>query len=160
MERRERIYEVAGRMVSDFGIFGSGPGTYESVSELYRPEMPGFWPAQVHNDWLETRITFGLAGSLLIWLALAVVGVSWLRIGGLCPGTEFIFLSGLALAGCLAHARFDFPFQVHSILFLFVVICSVLSAVSCRPGLCSVSSAEPVSARAFTNSVSNSERLD
>jgi hypothetical protein len=163
MERRERIYEVARRMANDFGVFGSGPGTYESVSEMYRPETPGFWPAQVHNDWLETRVTFGLVGSALVWLLVALVGLSWLRTGAQHSGTEFIFLSGLALAGCLAHARFDFPFQVHSIVFLFVLICAILSAVSCRPGICSLLGHAQISetrSTAFTNSVSNSAKLD
>jgi len=42
-------------------------------------------------------------------------------------------LTWLALAGCLVHARFDFPFQVHSILFLFVVLGTILSTLSHRP---------------------------
>jgi len=140
MERRERIYETARRMVKDFGVFGSGPGTYESVSELYRPEDPGFWPAQVHNDWLETRITFGLLGTALIVTVLAVIGLKWLQAGG---PHEFVFLSGLALAGCLAHARFDFPFQVHSILGLFVLICAIVSTVSSWSRGCSHSGPMP-----------------
>jgi len=163
MERRERIYEAAGRMANDFGVFGAGPGTYESVSELYRPETGAFWPAQVHNDWLETRITFGLIGSGLVWLALAVVGLAWLKIGSLNCGTEFVFLSGLALAGCLVHARYDFPFQVHSILFLFVLICAILSAVSCCPEICSLLGRAQITesrSGAFTNSARNSARLD
>jgi len=37
------------------------------------------------------------------------------------------------LLGCLVHAGFDFPFQVHSIAFLFVVECAILFTVSRRP---------------------------
>ena len=40
----------------------------------------------------------------------------------------------LALAGCLVHARYDFPFQVHSIVFLFLVLCAILFVLSRRPG--------------------------
>ena len=131
-QRRQRIYEVARNMAKEFGVFGSGPGTYANVSALYLPETPGFWPAQVHNDWLETRITFGFPGTVLVISVLAAIGLLWL--GGRDP-YEFVFLSGLALAGCLAHARFDFPFQVHSILFLFVVISAIVCVVSSRsPG--------------------------
>jgi O-antigen ligase len=132
IERRERIYEVARQMVNDFGIFGSGPGTYESVSELYRPPTAGFWPTQVHNDWLETRITFGLPGVVLILLSLVTVLLHRTGSGGAFVEIEFVFLSWLALAGCLVHARFDFPFQVHSILFLFLLICAILFTVSRR----------------------------
>ena len=42
----------------------------------------------------------------------------------------------LALTGCLLHARFDFPLQIYSILFLFLLECAILSVVTChRPGL-------------------------
>jgi len=41
-------------------------------------------------------------------------------------------LAGMALAGCLIHARFDLPFQVHSTLLLFLVICALLLNLS-RP---------------------------
>jgi hypothetical protein len=32
------------------------------------------------------------------------------------------------LLGALVHAKFDFPFQTYSILFTFVVLCSLLTA--------------------------------
>ena len=38
-------------------------------------------------------------------------------------------MAGLALAGCLVHARFDFPLQIHSILFLFLLIAAMLAAL-------------------------------
>ena len=40
----------------------------------------------------------------------------------------------LGLAGCLIEARFDFPFQIHSILFLFLTFCAVLFSLSRRSG--------------------------
>ena len=33
------------------------PGTFEPVFQLYRGSQDEYWPAQLHNDWLETRIT-------------------------------------------------------------------------------------------------------
>jgi O-antigen ligase len=133
LEGREEMYQIVRRMADDYPIFGTGPGTFESVSELYRPPGNAFWPAQVHNDWLETRITFGAVGSVLIALAFVVVLIRWFTRGGLHGGRRFMILSWLALAGCLAHARFDFPFQIHSILFLFLTFCSILSVLSRRP---------------------------
>lgn len=133
IERRERIYFAARQMSRDLGVFGSGPGTYESISELYRPASPGFWPAQVHNDWLEMRITFGWPGSVLILAALGLLFGRWFLPGGLPVGPGVVGLSWLSLAGCLTHAAFDFPFQIHSILFLFVVINALLFTASVRP---------------------------
>jgi hypothetical protein len=125
-EGRERTYRIVRKIADDYPLFGTGPGTFESVSELYRPRTDEFWPAQAHNDWLETRITFGWVGSLLIYAALATMLLRWFARGGIHGGRRFMILTWLALAGCLVHARFDFPFQVHSILFLFLLLCAIV----------------------------------
>ena len=128
---REELYAAARQMADDYPWFGTGPGTFETVSQLYpRPDV--FWPAQLHNDWLETRITFGRLGGALVGLALGVVLLRWFIRGGIHGGRRFVGLTWLALAGCLAHARFDFPFQVPSILFLAVILCAVLFVLSRR----------------------------
>ena len=88
---------------------------------------------QLHNDWLETRITFGWTGGALIALALGAVLLRWFARGGIQGARRLVVLIWLALAGCLAHARYDFPFQIHSILFLFLLLCAVLSNLSRRP---------------------------
>ncbi len=134
---REALFDTGRRMARDYPVFGTGPGTYESVSALYRPpELPlnAFWPAQLHNDWVEIRLTFGWVGSVMIFLALMTVLARWFARGGIHGGRRFVLLTWLALAGCLAHARYDFPFQVHSILFLFLLICAVLTTLTRRPG--------------------------
>ena len=130
---RERDYARARLIAVDYPVFGTGPGTFESVSELYRFSYEGNWWAQVHNDWLETRITFGWVGSMLIALAVAAVPVRWFARGGIYAGRRFVLLMWLALAGCLVHARFDFPFQVHSIVFLCLLLCAILFNLSRRP---------------------------
>ncbi len=128
---REQLYTAARQMADDYPWFGTGPGTFETVSQLYpRPDV--FWPAQLHNDWLETWITFGRLGSALVGLALGVVLLRWFIRGGIHGGRRFVGLTWLALGGCLAHARFDFPFQVSSILFLTVILCAVLFVLSRR----------------------------
>ncbi len=121
---RQQIYDAAKVIALDYPIFGTGPGTFETVSQLYpRPEI--FWPAQAHNDWLETRITFGLAGSFLIALAFFIVVARWFMPGQMVTGVQFMGWLWLPMAGCLVHARFDFPFQVHSVSFLFIVLCAL-----------------------------------
>jgi hypothetical protein len=88
---------------------------------------------QLHNDWLETRITFGWLGLVMILAALVLVLLRWFPRGGIHGSRRFIMLLWLALGGCLVHARFDFPFQIHSILFLFLVCWAILSTLSRRP---------------------------
>ncbi len=130
---REHMYDLARPMAADYPLFGTGPGTFESVFQLYRISTDTYWPAQLHNDWLETRITFGWLGSGLIALAFVAVWLRWFAPGGIHGGRRFVILIWLALAGCLVHARFDFPFQIHSIVFLFLVLCAILSNLTRRP---------------------------
>jgi hypothetical protein len=128
---RRLMYEAARPMAEDFPLYGTGPGTFETASYLYpRPDI--FWPPQLHNDWLETRITFGYVGCALLGLALWTVAVRWFMRGGINGGRRFVALTWFALAGCMMHARFDFPFQVHSIVLLFLVLCAILFTLSRR----------------------------
>jgi O-antigen ligase len=131
-EQREEMYANARPMAKDYPIFGTGAGTFATVFQLYRASPDTYWPAQLHNDWLETRITFGYAGSALIALALGCVLVRWFYPGGIHKGRRFVGLAWLALAGCLVHARYDFPLQVYSVLFLFLLICAMLTVLSRR----------------------------
>jgi O-antigen ligase len=130
---REEMYAVARPMAADYAVFGTGPGTFDTLFQLYRTSTETYWPAQLHNDWLETRITFGWLGCALIGLALVTVLARWFARGGLHGGRRFMILMWLALAGCLVHARFDFPFQIYSILFLFLVLCAVAFNLSRSP---------------------------
>lgn len=133
-QNREEMYDMARPMASDYPIFGTGPGTFGTVFQLYRISDETYWPEQLHNDWLETRITFGWFGMALVLAALACAVLRWFAPGGIRGGRRFVILTWLALAGCLVHARFDYPFQVHSIVFLFLLICAVLFSLGRRPG--------------------------
>ncbi|MEY2465952.1 MAG: hypothetical protein QOD03_473 [Verrucomicrobiota bacterium] len=129
---REQTYETARQLAKDYPIFGTGPGTFTAVFKFYRSAADEFWPVQLHNDWLETRITFGALGSLFIGLALMVVLARWFTPGGIHGGRRFVVLTWIAITGCLIHALFDFPFQIYSILMLFLTICAMLSTLSRR----------------------------
>lgn len=129
---REAMYAAAEPMAADYPVFGTGPGTFGTVFQLYRISNATYWPEQLHNDWLETRITFGWCGLVMALAALACVGLRWFAPGGLRTGRRFMILAWLGLAGCLVHARFDFPFQIHSIVFLFLLICAVLFSTGRR----------------------------
>ena len=90
------------------------------------------WAAYAHNDWLETRITFGWAGFAPILAMLLIVFLRWFGPGGIPTHWLFVSMIWLALAGCLLHARFDFPFQICSILALFLLLCAALFCLSKR----------------------------
>jgi O-antigen ligase len=124
---RQQFYEQAKPMAADYPWFGTGPGTFESAFQCYRISSDSVWPAQLHNDWLETRITFGWIGSGLLGLALATLLLRYFAGGAIQGAERLALLIWLGLCGVLVHARFDFPFQVHSIVFLFVVLCAMVS---------------------------------
>ncbi len=135
LDEREQLYETACRIARDYPVFGTGPGTFERVFQLYRASPDAYWPAQLHNDWLETLVTFGWSGCALIVFAFVAVCLRWFAPGGADVGGQFVFFLWLSLAGCLVQARWDFPLQVYSILFLFVLWCAVLFTLSRRKSL-------------------------
>lgn len=125
MSGRNDIYANARRMAKDYVWWGSGAGTFTSLYQFYM--QPGdIWAAYAHHDWLETRITFGWVGFTLIAAALVLLFLrSWMG-RGLAVIPVLLAFWWLALGGCLVHAIFDFPFQIYSVFFLFVVLSSVL----------------------------------
>ena len=132
VQQREAMFQTAREIARDYRWFGIGPGTLDPVFQLYRQSPDEYWPAQLHNDWLETRVTFGWLGSALIGLAFVAVLARYFLPGGVPTGWRLVLLIWPALGGCLLHARWDFPLQVHSILFLFLLQCAVLTTLSRR----------------------------
>ncbi len=135
---RAALHDSAEPMARDYPLFGTGPGTFATVFQLYRYSDNVYWSEQVYDDWLETRITFGWLGFGLLLAALGVTAVRGFLPGGVRP-RQLVFCAWVALGGCLVHARFDIPFQVHSTLFLFLLICAMLlnlgrGAVASRAG--------------------------
>jgi len=129
---RVEIYQNARQMARDFPVFGAGPGTFTWIYHLYRADAHAEWAAYAHDDWLETRITFGWAGLLPILTMLAIVFLRWFGAGGIPAHWLFVSMFWLALAGCLLHARFDFPFQIYSTVALFLLLCATLFCLSKR----------------------------
>ncbi len=129
-KQREFMFETGRRMAEDNPVFGTGPGTFNNLFQFYRRFTDEYWPAQLHNDWLETLITFGYVGTGLILLAFCIVILKWFFAGGIYGDKSFVMLIWAALAGCFIHARFDFPFQIHSILALFLILCAILSCLT------------------------------
>jgi O-antigen ligase len=130
---RGEIYENSKKIAQDFTWFGTGPGTFRSVYQLYRGAAGQLWAAFVHDDWLETRITFGLAGTAILLLLLFLAVSHWFVAGSFAIPTVLSATILIAITGCLVHAKFDFPLQVYSILFVFLLNCCVLFTTS-RPG--------------------------
>jgi O-antigen ligase len=127
---RGEIYENAKQITLDYPVFGTGAGTFSSVYHLYRQSTRQRWHSVVHDDWLEARVTLGWVGfsvglSILVLSIVRFVFTRGLPLSDLLAGTLV-----LAIIGCAVHAKFDFPFQIYSILLLFVTYCGILSVSS------------------------------
>jgi hypothetical protein len=125
---RKLIYEDALRMVDDFKMFGSGAETFAPLYYFYRNSNP-IWDAYVHNDYLETLITFGWVGMMIIVFIFVSIWLMPFIGNGIPAPLEFIVLIGLAMVGMMAHARYDLPFQIYSLHFEFVVLCALLTCL-------------------------------
>jgi hypothetical protein len=126
------LYANAQQMALDYPLFGIGPGAFRVLYPLYRADLSQPWQAFLHDDWLETRVTFGWVGSMLVLSLLGMALTRWFLAGGVASRWEMIAMLWVAVGGCLAHAKFSFPLQVYSILSLLLVQLAVLSTLS-RP---------------------------
>ena len=135
MSNRKEIYENALPIVEDYPVFGTGAGTFGSVYQLYRATPSQAWAGYLHDDWLETRATLGWVGFGVVCLMLAATLIRPAFPGGISIGGEFTALTLTSVAGCLLHARYDFPMQIYSVLLLFLMLCSLLFCVTCRRSL-------------------------
>ena len=90
---REEMFAAAKPMAKDYPLFGTGAGTFATMFQQYRFSTETYWPEQLHNDWLETRITFRWAGFLLLLAALACVGLRWYVPGGIRGSRRFVVLA-------------------------------------------------------------------
>ena len=128
---RTIIWEASWRAVRDVPVFGTGPGTFSAVYQLYMP-VDELWQAYAHQDWLEALVTFGAVGTmiLLAGLGLLLAGPKWGQ--GILWPRFFLWMLYLSLGSCLVFACVDFPFQIYSIKFVVVIVCALLAG-SARP---------------------------
>lgn len=125
---RKRIYSDLGRMVDDFGLFGSGAETFAPLFYFYRKNSWS-WEAYAHNDYIEMIITFGWVGmAILLFTFISIWCLPFSRTGITAP-PWFVALVAGAIMGLMFHARFDLPFQIYSIQFEFVFISAFLSCL-------------------------------
>jgi O-antigen ligase len=129
---RGELYENAQQMVADHPWYGTGPWTFSTIYQFYRLNEVQEWAGYAHDDWLELRITFGAVGLGLILILLAAVLLRWWFATG--PPVHWIVPATImvGMGGCLAHARFDLPFCVHSLVLTFLLWGAALTALGRR----------------------------
>ena len=131
MSNRTEIYETTLKMIDEYGSYGSGPGTFESVVQFELKFKPNWdhvrWEAWAHCDYLEFLLTFGRPGAAILTIIVSIVIIQSLFIRYKRSDNIVILFAQLCLLGVATHALFDFPLQVYSILNLLCVISIVIS---------------------------------
>ena len=123
---RLSIAEIALKMIDEYPIVGSGPGSFEAVAQFEMGETFTEWASWVHNDYLEFYLTFGIpGGSILIALAF-ILTLQYSRIILGDPVRSIKWFGLLAVIGVAIRATLDFPLQVYSILVPLMIISTVL----------------------------------
>ena len=116
------VDRVCFSMIHDAGVWGFGPGTFPRVFPFYTSgfgtALAGQWQ-YAHEDYLQTAIEWGLAGSI-VWALLFFGGLASVVF------TQFAHVSRtekalavastVALMGIALHALVDFPLQIASLL--------------------------------------------
>ena len=132
LDGRTPILKAGLQMASDFGWLGSGPESVPAIYHLYRETAKDtdFSEGYLHNDWLETVVTFGRGGALLVVLALAMVPTMWFLGRGHPVSGVFGVQIALGLTGMLLHAAVDFPFQVVALLGSWLLLAALFTSIA------------------------------
>jgi len=127
MSNRTQIYETTLKMIDDYGVFGSGPGSFEAVAQFEIGESFTTWQSWVHNDYLEFWLTFGKAGVAVLIVITVVLVFQYFISCFACSARVLGWFSLLAVVGVAIHAILDFPLQVYSILILICIVTTILT---------------------------------
>ena len=128
MSDRMTIYDNAIKMIDDYGFFGSGPGSFEAISQFETNDTLK-WESWVHNDYIEFYLTFGILGISLFIFAITVISFQFFLIFKMKdPSITIKLFCCIALFGLSIHAIVDFPLQVYSILCISCIILSFISS--------------------------------
>ncbi|ADM10317.1 putative binding-protein-dependent transport system protein [Parvularcula bermudensis HTCC2503] len=124
---RGDIWATTFRMIGDYWLTGSGLGSFPDIYRLYEdPEvLTNTYVNHAHNDYLEFWVETGVAGLLLLGLALAALVnltlFAWQR-PIIQPGTAMKRAAVVALWLPVLHSLVDYPLRTPAIA-LFASLC-------------------------------------
>lgn len=132
LDGRTQILKAGLRMEADFTWLGAGPETVPAIYHLYRESARDTDRSEgyLHNDWLETIVTFGRIGAILIFSSLALIPLIWAIGRGQPVSAVFSIQIALALTGMLVHAAVDFPFQIVALLGSWLLLAALFTTTA------------------------------
>ena len=125
-EDRLNQYERTFDLIRDYPVLGVGPICYCVVYTLYLRPTDTWYP-YAHSDWFQLVAEWGFVGAAIVLAALLVA----LALAFTADTANHVLLNTLVigLLATLLYATFDFPFQIHSIVFLFLLVLAILTSL-------------------------------
>ena len=115
-------------MIDDYGKFGSGPGSFEAITQFEVGGILSQWQSWAHNDYLEFYLTFGKVGGSLMCCILFLLTVRATLILFFKQQKAVTWFGLMSLLGVGIHAGVDFPLQTLSILIPVCILSTILTA--------------------------------
>jgi O-antigen ligase len=124
-ESRDEVIVDALPLLKEYGIAGSGGGTFYTIYPQVQRESIQHFYDHAHNEYLQFALEFGLIGSLSILLIVIFsfrrsLSAMRHRRHPLARGTAFACV--MACIGMSLHSSVDFPLQAPANAAYFVVI--------------------------------------
>lgn len=124
-DARLRAWSVIAEFLQSYWPLGTGMGSFVEIYKIYEPEnmLQASYFNQAHNDWLEVILTGGIAGAILLIVAVAAWGWRAWQVRFKRPGNQLSRL-GLAVIMLFALASVtDYPLRVPSMMaFLTIAV--------------------------------------
>jgi O-antigen ligase/Tfp pilus assembly protein PilF len=125
MRGRIAVWKDATRIMADYPIMGSGPGTFGAVYPAYKTVPDPVFYEHAHNDYVQWMAETGIVGFGLGAGALGIL-FGFILAGGRArrnPRAKVLLLGVVTgLAAILIHGLNDFNFHIPANAFLFTVL--------------------------------------
>jgi O-antigen ligase len=124
-ESRDEVVTDALPLLTQYGIIGTGGGTFYTVYPKVQSESIQHFYDHAHNEYLQFAIEFGIVGAAAIALLVLLCAKSALsamrhRRHPLPRGTAFATV--MAVIGMALHSTVDFPLQAPANTAIFIIL--------------------------------------
>ena len=124
-ESRDEVVTDALPLLSQYGVIGTGGGTFYTVYPQVQSESIQHFYDHAHNEYLQFAIEFGIVGAAIIAMLVLLCAKSALsamrhRRHPLPRGTAFATV--MAFIGMALHSTVDFPLQAPANTAIFIVL--------------------------------------
>jgi len=125
VQERAEPAEYSLKIIRDYPVFGSGPGSFYVVFPRYRPGNIRNYYDHVHNDYAEFAsesgvLGLGILGAFVAASLGAALLAQWRRRDPLMRGMAFACIMGVT--SLLIHSWVDFNLQIPANAMLFMVL--------------------------------------